>query len=79
MKGFSNASFSPDTVSVMKDAMDPAVATLPDPVSLGYLNSIAEAKGKTYFLTVIDPHTIKIWDGVVRHRYAKCGPERPPI
>jgi hypothetical protein len=29
MKEFSNASFSPDTVSIMKDAMDAAVATLP--------------------------------------------------
>jgi hypothetical protein len=33
----------------------------------------------TYFLTVIDPHTIEIRDGMVRHRYAKCGRERPPI
>jgi hypothetical protein len=33
----------------------------------------------TYFLTVIDPQTIEIWDGMVIHRYAKCGPERPPI
>jgi hypothetical protein len=33
----------------------------------------------TYFLTVIDPQTIEILDGMVRHRYAKCGPERPPI
>jgi hypothetical protein len=33
----------------------------------------------TYFLTVIDPQTIEIWDGMVLNRYAKCGPERPPI
>ena len=33
----------------------------------------------TYFLTAIDPQTIEIWDGMVRHRYAKCGRERPPI
>ena len=33
----------------------------------------------TYFLTVINPQTIEIWDGMVIHRYAKCGPERPPI
>jgi hypothetical protein len=33
----------------------------------------------TYFLTVVDPRAIKIWDGMVLHRYAKCGPERPPI
>jgi hypothetical protein len=33
----------------------------------------------TYFLTVIDPQTIEIWDGMVLNRYAKCGSERPPI
>jgi hypothetical protein len=43
MKDFSNAIFSPDTVSVMKDAMDAAVATLPEPVSLDHVNSLAEA------------------------------------
>jgi hypothetical protein len=33
----------------------------------------------TYLLNVINPQTIEIWDGVVLTRYAKCGPERPPI
>jgi hypothetical protein len=33
----------------------------------------------TYLLIVIDPQTIKIWDGAILTRYAKCGPERPPI
>ena len=33
----------------------------------------------TYLLNVIGPQTIEIWDGMVRHRYAKCGRERPPI
>ena len=42
MKNFSNASFPPETISIMKDAMDAAVATLPDPVSLAHVNSIAE-------------------------------------
>ena len=42
MKGFSNASFPPETISIMKDAMDAAVATLPDPVSLAHVDSIAE-------------------------------------
>jgi hypothetical protein len=37
-------------------------------------------KRKTkYFLTVINPQTIEIWDGMVRHRYAKCRRERPQI
>jgi hypothetical protein len=38
MKNFSNASFPPETISIMKDAMDAAVATLPDPVSLAHVN-----------------------------------------
>jgi hypothetical protein len=36
MKNFSNASFPPETISIMKDAMDAAVATLPDPVSVAH-------------------------------------------
>lgn len=42
MKNFSNASFPPETISIMKDAMDAAIATLPDPVSSANVNSIAE-------------------------------------
>ena len=42
MKDFSNASFPPETISIMKDAMDAAVATLPDPASLAHVDSIAE-------------------------------------
>ena len=47
MKDFSNASFPPETISIMKDAMDAAVATLPDPVSLAHVDSIAAACGFT--------------------------------
>jgi hypothetical protein len=42
MKDFSNASFPPETISIMIDAMDAAVATLPDPVSSAHVNAIAE-------------------------------------
>jgi hypothetical protein len=42
MKDFSNASFPPETISILKDAMDAAIATLPDPVSSANVNSIAE-------------------------------------
>jgi hypothetical protein len=42
MKDFSNASFPPETISIVKHAMDAAVATLPDPVSLAHVNSMAE-------------------------------------
>ena len=33
MKDFANASFPPETIGIMKTAMDNAVATLPHPVS----------------------------------------------
>ena len=42
MKDFSNASFPPETLSVMKDAMDAAVASLPEPVSSAHVQSLAE-------------------------------------
>jgi hypothetical protein len=42
MQDFSNASFPPETLDIMRDAMDAAVATLPDPVSSAHVNSIAE-------------------------------------
>lgn len=42
MKDFSNASFSPEIIDIMKNAMEAAVASLPDPVSSTHLQSIAE-------------------------------------
>ncbi len=42
MKDFSNAAFPPETISIMKDALDAAVASLPDPVSSAHVNAIAE-------------------------------------
>jgi hypothetical protein len=42
MKDFSNASFLPETIGLMKAAMDAAVATLPEPVSSAHVQSIAE-------------------------------------
>jgi hypothetical protein len=42
MKDFSNASFSPDTIAIMKSALDAAVASLPDPVNSTHVQSIAE-------------------------------------
>jgi hypothetical protein len=42
MKDFSNASFPPETISIMKDALDAAVASLPEPVSSAHVNAIAE-------------------------------------
>ena len=42
MKDFSNASFPPETIGIMKEAMHAAIATLPDPVSSSHVKSIAE-------------------------------------
>ena len=43
MKNFSNASFPPETISIMKIALDAAVASLPEPVgSSAHVQSIAE-------------------------------------
>jgi hypothetical protein len=42
MKDFSNASFPPETLSVMKSALDAAVASLPEPVSSTHVQCLAE-------------------------------------
>lgn len=43
MKDFSNAAFPPETISVMTQALDGAVATLPQPVPSAQVRSIAES------------------------------------
>jgi hypothetical protein len=58
MKDFSNASFPPETISIMKNALDAAVASLPEPVSSVTVRSIA-AVGK--------PHDNNDGDPVSRH------------
>jgi hypothetical protein len=42
MKDFPNATFLPETLGIMKNAMDAAIAELPDPVSSAHVQSIAE-------------------------------------
>ena len=42
MKDFSNASFPPETIAIMKVALDRAVASLPDPVNSAHVQAIAE-------------------------------------
>jgi hypothetical protein len=42
MKDFSNASFPPEMIGIMQEALDAAVATLPEPVSSAHVQSIAE-------------------------------------
>jgi hypothetical protein len=59
MKDFSNASFPPETVGIMQDAMEAAVATLPDPVSSSHLRSIAESILRTANEGERDPITLQ--------------------
>ena len=42
MKDFSNASFPPETIAIMKVALDRAVASLPEPLSSAHVQAIAE-------------------------------------
>src|SRR3954451_3034775 len=42
MKDFSNASFPPETIAIMKVALDRAVASLPDHISSAHVQAIAE-------------------------------------
>jgi hypothetical protein len=39
---FANASFPPDLISVMQDALQGAISTLPHPVSSSHVRSLAE-------------------------------------
>jgi hypothetical protein len=56
---FSNASFPPETIDLMKTAMDAAVATLPEPVSSAHVKSIAESILRTAALGERDPVTLQ--------------------
>jgi hypothetical protein len=60
MKDFSNASFPPDTIGIMKSALDAAVASLPDPVSSAHVQSIAETILRTASEGERDPVTLQI-------------------
>jgi len=42
MKDFSNASFPPDTIKIMTQAMTSALSTLPYPVNSTHVQSVAE-------------------------------------
>jgi len=59
MKDFSNASFPPETIGIMKDAMNAAVATLPDPISSAHVKAIAEAILRTAKEGERDPATLQ--------------------
>jgi hypothetical protein len=59
MKDFSNASFPPETISIMKNALDAAVASLPEPVSSAHVQSIAETILRTANEGERDPATLQ--------------------
>jgi hypothetical protein len=59
MKDFANASFPPETIGIMKTAMDGAVATLPHPVSSASVQSIAETILRTAQEGETDPKTLE--------------------
>jgi hypothetical protein len=59
MKDFPNASFPPETIDIMKSAMDGAVATLPHPVSSASVQSIAETILRSAQDGESDPKTLE--------------------
>lgn len=59
MKDFPNASFPPETISIMKNALDAAVASLPDPVSSAHVQSIAETILRTASEGEREPATLQ--------------------
>jgi hypothetical protein len=59
MKDFSNASFSPDLIKVMDEALQGAVATLPHPVSSMRVQNIAESILRSAKQGESDPRTLQ--------------------
>jgi hypothetical protein len=59
MKNFSNASFPPETIGLMTDALDAAVASLPDPVGSAHVQAIAETILRTAKEGERDPAALK--------------------
>jgi hypothetical protein len=59
MKDFPNASFPPEMIGIMEQALDAAVATLPEPVSSAHVQSIAETILRTAKDGERDPKTLQ--------------------
>jgi hypothetical protein len=59
MKDFSNASFPPEMIGIMQEALDAAVATLPEPVNSAHVQSIAETILRTARDGERDPNTLQ--------------------
>jgi hypothetical protein len=43
LKNFSNATFQPETIALMEEALESAVSSLPEPVTSKCVQSLAEA------------------------------------
>jgi hypothetical protein len=59
IKDFSHASFTPEMLGLMKEAMSSAVATLPEPVSSTQVQCIAETILRTAKEGERDPVTLE--------------------
>jgi hypothetical protein len=59
VKDFSNASFSPELIAAMDQALQGAVATLPDPVSSMRVTTIAESILRSAQQGERDPRTLQ--------------------
>ena len=59
MKNFANASFPPEVISVMEEALDAAVASLPEPVHSTHVQCIAEAILRTADKGERDPQILQ--------------------
>lgn len=59
MKDFCDASFVPEMVNAMTEALDASVATLPDPVSSTQVNLLAESILRTAQTGERDPVILK--------------------
>jgi hypothetical protein len=56
---FANASFAPDLIAAMGNALDGAISTLPHPVSSGHVQFLAEAILRSANEGVRDPVTLQ--------------------
>jgi hypothetical protein len=59
MKDFSNASFSPELIKAMDEALAGAIATLPHPVSSTRVQNIAESILRSAQQGERDPRTLQ--------------------
>jgi hypothetical protein len=58
MKDFANAAFAPDQIKAMEEALQGAVATLPEPVSAHRVQAIAESILRSAKQGESDPRTL---------------------